>query len=179
VTQSTGPEHQLDDRRSGLVDSNRSRPARPRAPGLGLFMNIVRDVPMLPIIVVVSIVLSFTIDGFLSVGNLQNIMRQLSVILIAVTGPVRIGTYRQSPDSSSTRRGASGVLAGAIGTSTELMTSPRRRPPAEAVAAFPLDATFGRPGARTGARGPAAPHVRPFASAPAGRTRLRNSRRPS
>jgi ribose transport system permease protein len=86
VTQSTGPEHQLDDRRSGLVDSNRSRPARPRAPGLGLFMNIVRDVPMLPIIVVVSIVLSFTIDGFLSVGNLQNIMRQLSVILIAVTG---------------------------------------------------------------------------------------------
>jgi hypothetical protein len=67
------------------------------------------------------------------------------------TMAVRIGTYRQSPDSSSTRRGASGVLAGAIETSTELMTSPRRRPLAEAVAAFPLDATFGPPGARTGA----------------------------
>ena len=86
MTKSTRPEHQLDNRRSGFAESHRPRPARPRALGLGLLMNIVRDVPMLPIIVVVSIVLSFTIDGFMSVGNLQNIMRQLSVILIAVTG---------------------------------------------------------------------------------------------
>jgi ribose/xylose/arabinose/galactoside ABC-type transport system permease subunit len=86
VTKSTRPEHHLDDGRSGFVGSKRPRPARPSALGLGLLLNIVRDVPMLPVIVVVLIVLSFTIDGFMSVGNLQNIMRQLSVILIAVTG---------------------------------------------------------------------------------------------
>ena len=86
MTKLIGPERQLDDRRSGLRESNRSKPARVSAPGLGPLLNLVRDVPMLPVIVVVLIVLSFTIDGFLSVGNLQNIMRQLSVILIAVTG---------------------------------------------------------------------------------------------
>jgi ribose transport system permease protein len=86
VTNSTRPEHHLDDGRSGLVGSKRPTPARPSALGFGLLLNIVRDVPMLPVIVVALIVLSFTIDGFMSVGNLQNIMRQLSVILIAVTG---------------------------------------------------------------------------------------------
>ena len=41
---------------------------------------------MLPVILVALIILSVTVDGFMSVGNMQNIMRQLSVILIAVTG---------------------------------------------------------------------------------------------
>jgi ribose transport system permease protein len=86
VTNSTRPERQLDDKRSGLVGGNRSRPARAGTRGLGALLNIIRDVPMLPVILVALIVLSFTIDGFLSAGNLQNIMRQLSVILIAVTG---------------------------------------------------------------------------------------------
>lgn len=41
---------------------------------------------MLPVILVAATVLSIVIEGFLSVGNLQNIMRQLSVVLIAATG---------------------------------------------------------------------------------------------
>lgn len=41
---------------------------------------------MLPVILIALTILSITIDGFMSAGNAQNIMRQLSVILIAVTG---------------------------------------------------------------------------------------------
>jgi len=55
-------------------------------PGLELLLTIVRDLPMLPVILVAMAVLSVTVDGFMSAGNLQNIARQLSVILIAVTG---------------------------------------------------------------------------------------------
>ena len=55
-------------------------------PGLGPLLNAFRNLPMLPVILVAVVVLSFTVDGFMSVGNMQNIMRQLSVILIAVAG---------------------------------------------------------------------------------------------
>jgi ribose transport system permease protein len=41
---------------------------------------------MLPVILVGFLVFSLTIDGFASVSNFQNIMRQLSVILAAVSG---------------------------------------------------------------------------------------------
>jgi ribose/xylose/arabinose/galactoside ABC-type transport system permease subunit len=41
---------------------------------------------MVPVILLAGVVLSLTVDGFMSVANLQNIMRQLSVILIAVSG---------------------------------------------------------------------------------------------
>jgi ribose/xylose/arabinose/galactoside ABC-type transport system permease subunit len=55
-------------------------------PGLGPLLALFRDLPMLPVILVALTVLSIMIDGYMSVGNMQNIMRQLSVILIAVTG---------------------------------------------------------------------------------------------
>jgi ribose/xylose/arabinose/galactoside ABC-type transport system permease subunit len=76
-----------DNRPSGFSD-NKGRPgsARASAPGLGSLLNVIRDLPMLPVILVTVAVLSFAIDGFATVGNLQNIMRQLSVILIAVCG---------------------------------------------------------------------------------------------
>src|ERR1700693_2124865 len=64
-------------------------------------------------------------DRFLGERNLES---QTPNRIQMRTIAVKIGTYRQSPDRSSTRRGASGVLAGAIGTSTEVMTSPRGRP---------------------------------------------------
>lgn len=87
MTLPTGPERRLDRRRSGLADhTNRSWPARASVPGLELLLTIVRDLPMLPVILVAMAVLSVTVDGFMSAGNLQNIARQLSVILIAVTG---------------------------------------------------------------------------------------------
>ncbi len=41
---------------------------------------------MLPVIVLVALTFSATLDGYTSVFNLQNIMQQLSVILIAVSG---------------------------------------------------------------------------------------------
>ena len=86
MTKSTGPDRHLDNRRSGFADNKgRSGSARASVPGLGPLLNIFRNLPMLPVIVIAVLVLSFAIDGFMSVGNLQNIMRQLSVILIAVT----------------------------------------------------------------------------------------------
>jgi ribose transport system permease protein len=81
------PDRHLDNRRSGFTDnSGRSGSARASVPSFGPLLNIFRNLPMLPVILVAVLVLSFTIDGFMSVSNLQNIMRQLSVILIAVTG---------------------------------------------------------------------------------------------
>jgi ribose transport system permease protein len=41
---------------------------------------------MLPVIVIVATWLSITVDGFMSVPNLQNIMRQLSVVLVVSAG---------------------------------------------------------------------------------------------
>ena len=81
-----------------------------------------------------------------------------------------------APVSRQTRRKR------AIGTSTEVMTSPRRRQLGRALAAFPSDATSGLPGARTDAHGPASPCLRAgafAAPAPTRRARPRNSRRPS
>ncbi len=60
--------------------------AQSRAPGLGALLAVARELPMLPVIIVFGIVLSFTVDGFMSVPNIQNILRQISVILIAATG---------------------------------------------------------------------------------------------
>jgi ribose transport system permease protein len=45
-----------------------------------------RQLPMLPVIAIVFVWLSITVDGFMSVPNLQNIMRQLSVVLVASAG---------------------------------------------------------------------------------------------
>jgi ribose/xylose/arabinose/galactoside ABC-type transport system permease subunit len=59
-------------------------------PGLAPLLALFRDLPMLPVILVAIAVLSVMIDGFTSVGNMQNIMRQLSVILIAVTGETMV-----------------------------------------------------------------------------------------
>lgn len=56
------------------------------APGLAPLSAIFRAAPMLPVVVIVTLALCVTIDGFLSVGNMQNVLRQLSVMLIAVTG---------------------------------------------------------------------------------------------
>jgi ribose transport system permease protein len=87
VTLPSGPERRLDIRRSGLADhAERSGPARASVPGLAPLLAIIRDLPMLPVILVAMAVLSVTVESFMSVGNLQNIARQLSVILIAVTG---------------------------------------------------------------------------------------------
>jgi ribose/xylose/arabinose/galactoside ABC-type transport system permease subunit len=57
-----------------------------RAPGVRALLAVFRELPMLPVILVALAVLSLTVDGFMSIGNMQNIARQLSVILIAVTG---------------------------------------------------------------------------------------------
>lgn len=61
-------------------------PARASAPSLAVLTNALRRLPMLPVAILVGVVLSLTIEGFSSQANVQNIMRQLSVILIAVTG---------------------------------------------------------------------------------------------
>jgi len=58
--------------------------ARASAPGQ-LLLNLFRNLPMLPVVVIAAILLSLTVDGFSSGANAQNIMRQLSVILIAVS----------------------------------------------------------------------------------------------
>lgn len=58
----------------------------PGAPGVRALLAVFRELPMLPVILVAFAALSLTVDGFLSIGNMQNIARQLSVILIAVTG---------------------------------------------------------------------------------------------
>lgn len=55
-------------------------------PGLALLLRVFRGAPMLPVVVVALAALSLSIDGFVSVSNLQNILRQLSVVLIAATG---------------------------------------------------------------------------------------------
>jgi len=81
VTRPTKPE------RTGFAELNdRPGPARTSVPGLGPLLAVFRDLPMLPVILVALTILSFAIDGFMSIGNAQNMMRQLSVILIAVTG---------------------------------------------------------------------------------------------
>ena len=73
-----------------------TRPSGPRAPMLGsgrarasapaLLLSLVRELPMLPVILVFGVLLSLTVDGFMTVPNIQNILRQISVILIAATG---------------------------------------------------------------------------------------------
>ena len=44
------------------------------------------NLPMLPVILAAGLILSGVVHGFMTVGNLQNIMRQLAVILVAVSG---------------------------------------------------------------------------------------------
>lgn len=55
-------------------------------PGLRPLLEAFRRLPMLPVIVLVALIFAATLDGYTSIYNLQNIMRQLSVILIAVSG---------------------------------------------------------------------------------------------
>ena len=71
---------------SGFAMGASRGPARVSVSGLGPLMRAFRRLPMLPVIILVALVFSLTIDGFISVFNVQNIMRQLSVILIAVSG---------------------------------------------------------------------------------------------
>ncbi len=49
-------------------------------------ITIVRNAPMLPILVIVVIIFGFTTTGFLSVFNLQNILRDASVLTVAALG---------------------------------------------------------------------------------------------
>jgi ribose transport system permease protein len=70
---------------TGLTAGDRSSLARTGAPSFSL-MSSFRNLPMLPVVILAAILLSLTVDGFSSVANAQNIMRQLSVILIAVSG---------------------------------------------------------------------------------------------
>jgi len=55
-------------------------------PGLRFLLLSFRKLPMLPVIVLAGVILSVSVDGYASLANVQNIMRQLSVILIAATG---------------------------------------------------------------------------------------------
>jgi ribose transport system permease protein len=50
------------------------------------FAGTFRHLPMLPVVIVAFVLFSMFVDGFASVPNFQNIMRQLSVILAAVAG---------------------------------------------------------------------------------------------
>jgi ribose/xylose/arabinose/galactoside ABC-type transport system permease subunit len=70
--------------------SNGSGPASFAAAGLESALNLFRAVPLLPVVLLTGIVLSVAIDGFLSVPNLQNIMRQTSVILLAACGETMV-----------------------------------------------------------------------------------------
>jgi ribose transport system permease protein len=69
---------------TGMSTGVQSGSARSGAPGQFL-LNLFRNLPMLPVVVIAAILLSLTVDGFSSAANAQNIMRQLSVILIAVS----------------------------------------------------------------------------------------------
>jgi len=51
---------------------------------LDALMSIFRYLPLLPVLIVCGILFSITIDGFATGPNLQNIMRQLPVVLVAV-----------------------------------------------------------------------------------------------
>ena len=76
---------------SGSAEAeNGSRPVGFAAAGLESTFAILRAVPMLAVVILAGIVLSLTIDGFLSVPNLQNIMRQLSVVLLAACGETMV-----------------------------------------------------------------------------------------
>ena len=82
----TRPASREGDGRSGRAQEN-SRRLRPRANAFGrLASQAFRKLPMLPVIVLAGVILSATVDGYSSLTNVQNIMRQLSVILIAATG---------------------------------------------------------------------------------------------
>ncbi len=71
---------------SSFENSVGSNPVRVSVPGLGLLVNLARALPMLPMIIIFGVVLSFTVNGFMSLFSIQNILRQISVILIAATG---------------------------------------------------------------------------------------------
>ena len=44
-----------------------------------------RQMPMLPVIILLGVIFAITIDGFFSAANAQNVMRQLAVIVVVVT----------------------------------------------------------------------------------------------
>ncbi len=70
-----------------LATFQRREESAPASRNLGnLAIGALRKLPMLPVIVVAFIVFSITVDGFASLANFQNIMRQLAVILVAVSG---------------------------------------------------------------------------------------------
>jgi ribose transport system permease protein len=82
----TRPESRDGARPSGRAQENgRSLSAGANA-FRGLASRAFRKLPMLPVIILAGVVLSATVDGYASLTNVQNIMRQLSVILIAATG---------------------------------------------------------------------------------------------
>jgi ribose transport system permease protein len=79
--------------RANLLGTAKNLPSRPRPRALALkgwslrgrAAATFRQMPMLPVIILLAIVFSFTIDGFCSLANAQNVMRQLAVIIIGVT----------------------------------------------------------------------------------------------
>lgn len=68
------PRRRMDPGRTGRFDM---------ATALG---KLWRNVPMFPVVVIVILLMSFTVDGFATLGNFQNVARQLPVILVAVAG---------------------------------------------------------------------------------------------
>lgn len=74
---------------TGLSSGGHSGSARTGAPSFSL-MNLFRNLPMLPVVILAAILLSLTVEGFSSAANAQNIMRQLPVILIAVSAETLI-----------------------------------------------------------------------------------------
>jgi len=54
--------------------------------GLGRGWGIVREVPMLPVVLIGAGLLALSVDGFATAANGQIIMRQLAVLVIAATG---------------------------------------------------------------------------------------------
>jgi ribose transport system permease protein len=82
----TRPESRKEHTQSGRAQENGRRlPARANAIRR-LASRAFRKLPMLPVIILAGVILSATVDGYASLANIQNIMRQLSVILIAATG---------------------------------------------------------------------------------------------
>ena len=69
--------------------TSRSRPA-PVSAGLGLALPLITSVPMLPVVLLATVLLSVFVPGFASVPNMQNITRGLAVTLIAAMGETMV-----------------------------------------------------------------------------------------
>lgn len=85
-------------------------------------VDTLRNAPMIPVLIIVALIFSFTTDGFLSAFSLQNLLRDTSVLAVAALGGMLVFLVSGLDLSVGSTVAGSAVAAALVSQSTGSLT---------------------------------------------------------